>query len=537
MLLTSVQNAFAQQTKDSLHYYMGLALKPQNATDLYASETYFKSAYDKALKTHDTTYAIRNLYYIASIDYKRGDYVESEATAVKALRFMDTMMPSPHITATRKSFYNLLGLMYAAQKHKQKAIELYQSAFKMAASASDSAKIYNNLALVYQKFDDFGNAQKEIRKAYQLLPRLTDTITQALVIDNYGVIESKLSHAHGIELMTNALALREAVKDTSTIYTSYSHLAEHYYRIQDESESQTYALKALELAETINSPSYKNKALGVLTQLSADPYARAYKHLNDSLYTSEKESLNQYALLKYDYSEYKRKALESQLEQEKQEFRTHFAILIASFIAVLGVFLYIIFRAKHKKEKTQEVFATESRISKQIHDEIASDVFQMMTKVDHKTVTHKALVNALDNLYQKTRDISKRHSVLDTDDPFIASLEELLESFNDNHTNVIIKGLSDITWDTLPQLKQLTLYRVLQELLINMKKHSSASIVVIMFSKESKKIKISYSDNGVGSILKKGTGLQNTENRIEAINGTITFVTSPEKGFKANITM
>lgn len=537
LLFSGIQNTFAQQSIDNEHYYKALALKPQSAKDLIVSEIHFNRNYDKAIKEGDTILAIRNLYYIASIAYKKGEYNESEQTAVKALRFLDARMPSSHITATRKSFYNLLGLMYSEQKNKPKAIELYNNAFKMSESASDSAKIYNNLSIVYRKFDDIPNAEKEILKAYQLLPRISDTITHALILDNYGVIASQLHKANGIVLMMKALELRVSQKDSSTIYTSYSHLADYYDRMDDEETSKAYALKSLQLAEKLNSASYKNKALGLLVKLSDDSIARAYKELNDSIYTAEKENLNQYALLKYDHSEYKRAALESQLEKEKHESRTIYALLIVAFVVLASVFLYFVIRSRHKKEKLQQVFHTESRISKEIHDEIASDVFQVMTRLEHKEMKHKVLKNELHNLYLKTRDISKKHSVLNDDYPFIEYLEELLESYNDAQTNVIIKGLSEIVWDAIPQLKQLTLYRVLQELLINMKKHSEASIVVIMFTKDQNGFQVNYSDNGVGTTLKKRNGLQNTENRIQSINGTITFVTHPDKGFKANITI
>ena len=77
----------------------------------------------------------------------------------------------------------------------------------------------------------------------------------------------------------------------------------------------------------------------------------------------------------------------------------------------------------------------------------------------------------------------------------------------------------------------------LNSLIINMKKHSQASIVVLVFQKENRKLHISYSDNGIGNDLKKGNGLQNTENRIQAINGTIIFDTEPNKGFKTKITI
>ena len=534
-ILIFASYGFAQEPTDSMRYYMRLALKPQNAQDLISSETYFNRHYKKASSQGEVSKAITYLYYKASIAYKKGEYDESEEFAVKALSLIDKRSDAKHMSSTRMSFYNLLGLMYTEQNHKIKTIELYTNAFKMAKSPSDSATIYNNLSLVYRKFKDLDNAKNIIRKAYNLIPKLSDTLTQALIIDNYGVITSKLNKAKGLDLMRYALKLRKAVSDTSTIYTSYSHLAEYYTRLNNEAVAKNYALKALELATHINSDAYKNNALGLLVNVSEDPYARAYKQLNDSIYTAEKESSNQYALLKYDNSEYKRKVLESELENEKHKARTIYAVLTATFITILSVLLYFILKSKYKKATLQQVFNTESRISKQIHDEVANDVYQTMCKLENQQLHRDTLLNDLHNLYYKTRDISKKHSVLNADYPFTDHLDELIESFNDGDISVIVKGLSEINWDPMPQLHKSTIYKVLQELLINMKKHSSASLVVIMFRKMNKKIQINYSDNGSGSVLKKGMGLQNTENRIQSINGSITFDTNPEKGFKAQI--
>lgn len=68
-----------------------------------------------------------------------------------------------------------------------------------------------------------------------------------------------------------------------------------------------------------------------------------------------------------------------------------------------------------------------------------------------------------------------------------------------------------------------------------MKKYSQASLVLIRFETDGKRLKIMYSDNGEGAVLVKHTGLLNTENRIHYIGGTITFETEPQKGFKAKI--
>ena len=96
-----------------------------------------------------------------------------------------------------------------------------------------------------------------------------------------------------------------------------------------------------------------------------------------------------------------------------------------------------------------------------------------------------------------------------------------------------------VNWSTIEKAKQITLYRVLQELLVNMKKHSNSSLVVLSFNIDENKLCLNYTDNGVGFpsdkiILKNG--LQNVENRIHAIKGTVTFDIKSNKGFKVHIT-
>ena len=330
--------------------------------------------------------------------------------------------------------------------------------------------------------------------------------------------------------MTEALELREQINDTSSIYTSYSHLAEYFNNIRDTSEAKKYALKANELANNLSAPSYRKNALGLLIDLSNDKFAKAYKQLNDSLYKAEKGSINKFALMKYDLSK-------SELQSQEANAKSQRHLFIAIFILLLSCGAYFLLRSKHKKDKLLQVFNTESRISKQIHDEVANDVFQLMTKLEHEEQIQTEVISELNGLYYRARDISKEHGALDSNYPFIDHMTELIESFHSSQTNIVVKGLSDISWNNIPEIQRITIYKVSQELLINMKKHSQASIVVLVFQKEKRKLDISYSDNGIGSDLKQGSGLKNTENRIQAINGTITFETNPTKGFKVKISI
>jgi signal transduction histidine kinase len=75
---------------------------------------------------------------------------------------------------------------------------------------------------------------------------------------------------------------------------------------------------------------------------------------------------------------------------------------------------------------------------------------------------------------------------------------------------------------------------VLQELLVNMKKHSKAQNVVIRFEQTGKQMTIQYTDDGVGmpSGNNFGNGLTNTGTRIQGLNGAITFDNGAVKGTK-----
>ena len=120
---------------------------------------------------------------------------------------------------------------------------------------------------------------------------------------------------------------------------------------------------------------------------------------------------------------------------------------------------------------------------------------------------------------------------------FDEDLKDLVLSYKTDSVNIFTRNVSEIPWNTLTSLKKETVYRVLQELMINMKKHSNASLVTLQFQKEKRKIAIHYTDNGVGTVLKKSNGLQNVENRMKDIGGTIIFESETNKGFHVKMTV
>jgi signal transduction histidine kinase len=194
---------------------------------------------------------------------------------------------------------------------------------------------------------------------------------------------------------------------------------------------------------------------------------------------------------------------------------------------------------RHKKERLLDTYAAETRLSRKVHDEIANEIYGALHYIENEEVISGAkkerLISQLDNIYLLTRNISRETNDIDVGLRYPGQLKLMIGSYADAGVNIIIKGLSKIEWDKVEPTKKIVVYRVLQELMVNMQKHSEATVVLIDFSPERKKVKIVYSDNGVGISgcpeLKLNNGLQNVENRMVSIGGTVTFDTKAEKGF------
>ena len=90
---------------------------------------------------------------------------------------------------------------------------------------------------------------------------------------------------------------------------------------------------------------------------------------------------------------------------------------------------------------------------------------------------------------------------------------------------------------------EITLYRVITELINNTLKYAEATEVIIKLAKKEKKriLELYYSDNGQGfnmeEVLKKkeGLGIFNIKNRIESVGGDMSILTKPNKGVVVEI--
>lgn len=496
----------------------------------------------------DSANIVFNLIQMASIQQINGDYYGSKETLTEALPFLK------HKDIYSASINNFFGIADKELSLYHDAIHYYKEAIADCTDEVSKQSPLNNIATVYIQ-------QKKYDEAIQILKSILDKkiidkepFEKAGILDNLGFAYFKNGLTEkGLSLMQEGYQLRKQIDDFYGSIESNLHLAEFYSKT-DSQKSNQYAQSAYETATRFNSVDERLKALAFLISNDSGnknaQYAQKYITINDSIIKIRNNFKNKFAKIKYDSKKEKDENQQLRLEKAENELslqaanyqRIFFIIGITSLFLLL-LYLRKFYQNRNRIEKLETAYDTETRIAKDIHDELANDVFHAITYTQTQSLTKEevkeTLLQKLNHIYIRVRGISRENNSIDTGINYSANLKEMLSTYNSSNTNVLINSLEKVNWESIDEIKKVTIQRVLQELMVNMKKHSDAPVVVLKFESTANTITINYSDNGKGCekdlIIKNG--LQNMENRILSIKGTLTFDSEPGKGFKVKITL
>jgi signal transduction histidine kinase len=512
------------------HYY-NKVLKPDSKTDLLEAFVYYRNKKETDFKKADTLNTIYSLRQIAIIQKKLGILYDSETTAIEALNLLDKLPDTEINKESKAGIYNHLGRVYSEMEDYTNAIFYYQKALELSETKLQSLVLRNNIAYAHYNQNNLILAQEEFKAIYNESLVYNDSVIIARTLNNLGMVKGKLKDSTALIDFENALAIRLSLGNNSDILGSYLDLSEYFKEQGDLVQARLYAQKAYQLAKVSKNPTHLSHALGLLLDLKEDDEVHSYKHLMDSIQKANLMVEGKYASKKYTLAKQEALAKERLLQLEKEKNYKYLYAFLTLFALSLGAITLIFQKLRFKKEKEIEVYNTELRISKKVHDEVANGVYHIMTKMQQKDQNNETVLDDLELVYNKTRDISREHHDIHVEEDFKGLLLDLIVNYKNEQVNIIAKDISKIDWNKVKNNKKVAIYRVIQELLINMKKHSQASIVVLSFNQNQNKLAIEYTDNGVGCIIKKQNGLLNTENRIKTLNGSITFKSQIDEGF------
>ena len=191
-------------------------------------------------------------------------------------------------------------------------------------------------------------------------------------------------------------------------------------------------------------------------------------------------------------------------------------------------------------------------ISRELHDEIG----QILTaiKIDLQRIMSEspdnssALVDDCTALVEKTISIVRNlshelHPAIIDDLGLVAALRSYIEKFSER-TGIKIKLHSSNIDKFIPSGSAIALFRVCQEALTNIAKHSRADYVEVWINQKNRNITLSIEDNGKGFDPKKALklaakgeslGLLSMQERVELLNGKLKIISSEKSGTKIKV--
>lgn len=200
------------------------------------------------------------------------------------------------------------------------------------------------------------------------------------------------------------------------------------------------------------------------------------------------------------------------------------------------VILDAILKAQEKERK---------KVSEALHDSVCQLLYginlnmQALNTGQKNVKVFNNINQLLNQAIKETRNISYdlTPSVL-LDFGFRAGIMELVQRLS-TPAFVITVDICERT-DELPKDLQLSLFRIVQELLNNSMKHSEASGAVIEITSEDNCMSIKVSDNGRGMVtpenLQSGSGLRGVKNRVYLLNGNFNIKTAENNGMEVTLT-
>lgn len=503
---------------------------------------FFNKAKDVFSQRGDSLGIGKCLLNMAIISNSKGDYFGAQELSLSAIPFFKPHNSKEH--PYLQSNYNNLGMVSYNLLDFRQAIAFYKTAKKYTLDAAGLLILNNNIANAYRRLGEFNKAIE----IYSII--LTQKLSEkewSRTLSNFAYTKWQQDRKYDASNeLFRALKIRKQIDDFQGQISSYTFLTD-FYSLTKPGLAKYYAKEMYSVAKKINNPNDKLEALQRLVRLSAENQSKQYfdvhQVLNDSLQTARNAAKNQFALIRYESEKSKADNLRLQKENTEKTYQVNKQKIVTYLLSFLFVLFTLIGLYLSKKRKERLELSAQNKIkegqlktSKKVHDVVANGLYRVMTEIENQSgIGKEEILDRLDGMYQKSRDISYEVELPQTQDYHI-KINSLLKTFESERVHIIIEGNTQNLWKGISVHVEHELEHILQEFMVNMDKHSQASFVSIRFSRQVDRIAIYYHDNGIGvsDKINFGNGLKNTGNRIKNIQGEIIFGTKSEKGLEIN---
>lgn len=572
----------AKNNNDSLsiaksYYYMGDCFEVTQKDSAY----FFYHKAEKIYRLLNNKEMLgKMLFNKAYILFFEGNYTESEIELSKALFYLE----KESNTELLFSCYNLMGCNFEKLKDYENAFKYYllskEQLVKLKKNSSDFDKKNNysvtlsvNLANIYEKKGQYKKSLAELQSVLTNDLKKNWPSDYATVIGNIGYSKMKSKDYEGVEnYLKEALIISQKHDNEGSIVYKLNNLGEYYLETKDTLKSIACLKKSLQLAEKINAGEEIKNILLLLSKADFKNEIR-YKNriieVNENLMNLQRNNMNKYARIEYETSS---------IEDKNKLLTTeNLYIFVVSFFLILLVFLLLIvwylknenLKIESRRQKQiveEEIFELlknhqikitqtkefeQNRISRELHDGIMNRIYGVRLQLgilndsNDEIIKEKRLyyLDVLQEIEQEVRSIS--HD-LSSESVFVnfdykSLVYTLFEEQNEISTTHFVITIDDaIPWNTISGMIKVTIYRILQEIILNVNKHAQAKNCISTIELVNHKtLRLTIEDDGIGfdlkQIEKKGIGMKNLNDRVKLVNANFTIVSQQNEGTKLEV--
>jgi len=538
------------------------------------------SAYYYYQKAEKLNRLLNRNYHIGKMLYKKGyilffegNYIESEVQVANALLYLK----KENDVEMLYSAYSLLSLNFEKLEEFEEALKYQLLAKNIIKKIKDSdfnlekKYLYSiessiNISYIFEKMNQYDRSIEELKLI--LTPELKQKwpLGYVSVVGNLGYSKMKKGIIKGVNNYFNE-ALNLSIKnnfENNKIY-QLKNLGEYYAIVKDTTLSIKYLNQSLQLAQKLKMGDEIKKSLQLLSQVdykNATFYDKKYIAISDSLTKAQRINRNKYARIEYETSVVED---ENKLLSTKNTY-----ILIGSIVLILLLVSFIIYRyiksqkreiefRKAQQKAEEEIFdllkeyqlklsiakeLEQNRISRELHDSVMNKLYGarmqlgLLNEYNEEEIKEKRLVyvDLLQEIEQEIRTISHdlHTEINETQFDYTNLLSNLIHLQNEiGFTKFSIEIKPEITWDSIDSLIKITIFRIVQESLLNISKHANASTCHVTILLNDDHLVLEIKDDGIGFDLnatKQGIGLQNIQERAKTISAILEINSKPNKG-------
>ncbi len=436
--------------------------------------------------------------------------------------------------------------------------------------------VYQRIATKYLDLNDAKNSIKYFKKINELDLLTKDTLKTAYNLMNIGTVYATITNKvdSALYFTKKAVPILEKYNDLQNLAYNYNNQAQQYKALSNYKE----AIKYYKKSDSIPLEKFEAKSKVIFYENMAEAYKLNKDFENSSKYyelvLKLKDSINDtrqnvaISEIKEKYDNEKLRADNLVTEANRVKNR-NIALALGGSLILGSIIAFLVYQNKQRQQqlilqdkevKAQKLQAQlkeeelksinamvegqekeRQRIANDLHDDLGS----LMANIKMHFSSFKSKDS--DHLYQRTNDLieeayQKIRHIAHAKNSGVLAKNGLYQAIK-NHAKSVsaakeikIKVIENGLHERLENSVELTIFRIIQELITNTIKHAEAKELDIHLNQYDNVFNIMVEDDGIGFDNTKprkdqsGMGLNSIERRIEDLGGTVIIETRPESG-------